>query len=83
MTKLGKDTNYNLTKVDKNILEAVKNPHQDVNYAISFSCPEFTSICPITSQPDFAHIIIDYVPKDKILESKSLKLYLFSYGRPK
>ncbi len=79
MSKLGKETKYNLDAPDLAILEGVANPHEDVDYAISLTCPEFTSICPITSQPDFAHIIIDYVPKDKILESKSLKLYLFAY----
>ena len=62
---------------DKNILEKVTNPKVDVNYAIRFTCPEFTSICPVTSQPDFAHIIIDYVPNKYIVESKSFKLYLY------
>ncbi len=79
MNFLGKKTTYQFDKVDKKILEKVKNPHQDVDYAISFSCPEFTSICPITSQPDFAHLVIDYIPDESIVESKSLKLYLFSY----
>ncbi len=79
MSKLGKDTNYNLSKPNAEILEAVKNPHQDKNYAINLSCPEFTSICPVTGQPDFAHLIIDYVPGESLIESKSLKLYLFSY----
>ena len=79
MKSLGKKTAYQLGNVDKKILEKVPNPHQDVDYAISFSCPEFTSICPITGQPDFAHLVIDYVPEKSILESKSLKLYLFSY----
>ncbi len=76
---LGQKTIYQLSKVDGKILESVKNPHLDVDYAIRFSCPEFTSICPITGQPDFANIIIDYVPNKEIIESKSLKLYLFSY----
>ena len=79
MKSLGKKTSYQLGNVDKKILEKVPNPHQDVDYAVSFSCPEFTSICPITGQPDFAHLVIDYVPEKSILESKSLKLYLFSY----
>lgn len=77
--KLGEKTVYQLNHPDKKILEGVENPHLDVDYAISFTCPEFTSLCPITGQPDFAHIVIDYVPSKKILESKSLKLYLFSY----
>lgn len=79
LKNLGNQTSYNLTKVDSKILEKVKNPHLDVDYAIRFACPEFTSICPITSQPDFAHLVIDYVPNQSIIESKSLKLYLFSY----
>jgi len=76
---LGQKTNYQFDQVDKSILQGVPNPHQDTNYAIRLSCPEFTSICPVTSQPDFAHIVIDYVPDEQIVESKSLKLYLFSY----
>ena len=76
---LGEKTVYQLNQPDKKILQAVDNPHLDADYSIKLTCPEFTSICPITSQPDFAHIIIDYVPKNKIVESKSLKLYLFSY----
>jgi 7-cyano-7-deazaguanine reductase len=76
---LGKKTTYKFDEPSQKILQAVENPHLDVDYAIRFSCPEFTSICPITSQPDFAHLIIDYVPSKKIIESKSLKLYLFSY----
>jgi len=76
---LGQKTKYNLSNPHLNILEGVKNPHTDIDYSIKLTCPEFTSICPITSQPDFAHIIIDYVPNQKIIESKSLKLYLFSY----
>jgi 7-cyano-7-deazaguanine reductase len=61
------------------ILEAVQNPHQDVNYVTRFSCPEFTSLCPVTGQPDFAHIVIDYVADEFILESKSLKLFMGSF----
>jgi 7-cyano-7-deazaguanine reductase len=76
---LGEKTQYQLDKPDNKILQAVANPHLDVDYSIRFTCPEFTSLCPITSQPDFAHIVIDYVPGESIIESKSLKLYLFSY----
>jgi 7-cyano-7-deazaguanine reductase len=76
---LGQKTEYNFEKTTKEILQKVKNPHLDVDYVVRFSCPEFTSICPITSQPDFAHLVIDYVPDKSIVESKSLKLYLFSY----
>lgn len=64
---------------DKAVLEAVNNPHIDVDYNVRFSCPEFTSLCPLTGAPDFAHIVIDYVPNKKILESKSLKLFLNSF----
>lgn len=61
------------------VLEAVDNPHTDVDYNIRFTCPEFTSLCPLTGQPDFAKFIIDYVPNKKILESKSLKLFMHSF----
>lgn len=60
-------------------LEVVKNPHPDTDYVARFTCPEFTSLCPVTGQPDFAHLVIDYVPGSSILESKSLKLYLASF----
>jgi 7-cyano-7-deazaguanine reductase len=76
---LGAKTDYNLNNPDKKTLQAVDNPHLDVDYSIKLTCPEFTSICPITGQPDFAHLVIDYVPDKKIIESKSLKLYLFSF----
>ena len=64
---------------DPTILEKVRNPKIGINYSIRFTCPEFTSICPVTSQPDFANIIIDYVPDKYIVESKSFKLYLLGY----
>ena len=64
---------------DAAVLETVPNPHQDTDYLIRFACPEFTSLCPITSQPDFAHLVIDYAPDDTIVESKSLKLFLASF----
>lgn len=76
---LGQETKYQLDKIDAKILQSVDNPHLNTLYSIRFSCPEFTSICPITGQPDFAHLVIDYVPGKKIVESKALKLYLFSY----
>ena len=76
---LGKKTEYNFEKPHQKTLQKVVNPHSDVDYAIRLTCPEFTSICPITSQPDFAHLVIDYAPDKSIIESKSLKLYLFSY----
>ena len=60
-------------------LETVPNPHTDADYLVRFSCPEFTSLCPVTGQPDFAHLVIDYVPAALIVESKSLKLFLSSF----
>lgn len=64
---------------DEAVLEKVANPQVGVRYVVRFTCPEFTSICPVTGQPDFAHLVIDYLPKDLIVESKSLKLYLGSF----
>ena len=61
------------------MLETFINKHQDNDYFVKFNCPEFTSLCPITGQPDFATITISYVPGEKMVESKSLKLYLFSF----
>jgi 7-cyano-7-deazaguanine reductase len=78
LTQLGKSSEI-AKSPEKAVLESVPNPHTDVDYLIRFTCPEFTSLCPITGQPDFAHIMIDYVPAKKMIESKSLKLYLFSY----
>jgi 7-cyano-7-deazaguanine reductase len=60
-------------------LERVPNPHPGKLYAVRFTCPEFTSLCPLTGQPDFAHLVIDYCPREWIVESKSLKLFLFSF----
>ncbi len=64
---------------DAAVIESVPNPHPKTNYVVRFTCPEFTSICPITGQPDFAHLVIDYVPDARLVESKSLKLYLASF----
>ena len=61
------------------VLERVANPHPRLRYLVRFAAPEFTSLCPITGQPDFAHLVIDYVPDAWIVESKSLKLYLASF----
>lgn len=60
-------------------LESVPNPHPDADYVVRFTAPEFTTLCPITGQPDFAHFVIDYVPGRSIVESKSLKLFLGSF----
>lgn len=64
---------------EKAFIEKVPNPQQGAKYLVRFTCPEFTSLCPITSQPDFAKLVIDYVPGDYLLESKSLKLFLGSF----
>jgi len=61
------------------VLDRVANPHIDTYYVARFTAPEFTTLCPITGQPDFAHIVIDYVPAKWLIESKSLKLYLNSF----
>ena len=61
------------------LLESVENPQADVDYLVRFTAPEFTSLCPMTGQPDFAHLMIDYIPDTRLVESKSLKLYLGSY----
>lgn len=61
------------------ILETFKNKHPENEYLVTFTCPEFTSLCPKTGQPDFAKIVINYIPREDMVESKSLKLYLFSF----
>ena len=68
-------------KADYNpeILETFENRHPDMDYMVKFNCPEFTSLCPLTGQPDFAAIYINYIPDIRMVESKSLKLYLFSF----
>ena len=64
---------------EKAVLERVPNPHPDTVYAARFTQPEFTSLCPVTGQPDFAHLVIDYCPRKWLVESKSLKLYLGAF----
>ncbi|MDR3436188.1 preQ(1) synthase [Telmatospirillum sp.] len=64
---------------DQAVLETVRNPHLGTLYVVRFTAPEFTSLCPITGQPDFAHLVIDYVPDELLVESKSLKLFLASF----
>lgn len=61
------------------VLDYPPNPHPDTTYLIRFVAPEFTSLCPVTGQPDFAHLVIDYVPGERIVESKALKLFLGSF----
>ena len=64
---------------DPNLLESFVNKHPGNDYWVKFNCPEFTSLCPITGQPDFATLYISYIPGERMVESKSLKLYLFSF----
>ena len=64
---------------DEATLETVANQHPETLYLVRFTCPEFTSICPVTGQPDFAHLVIDYAPRERLVESKSLKLFLGSF----
>ncbi|MCR4898158.1 MAG: preQ(1) synthase [Acholeplasmatales bacterium] len=78
LKNLGKKTNYEFD-YNPNVLEKFENKHQENDYFIKFNCPEFTSLCPITGQPDFATIYISYIPDKYCVESKSLKLYLFSF----
>lgn len=67
------------TEYSPSILETFINKHPENEYLVTFNCPEFTSLCPKTGQPDFATIIINYIPRERMVESKSLKLYLFSF----
>jgi 7-cyano-7-deazaguanine reductase len=76
--QLGRPTSIPASPAEA-VLERVPNPHADTLYAARFTAPEFTCLCPITGQPDFAHFVIDYVPKAWLVESKSLKLYLASF----
>lgn len=75
---LGDKTVYP-TEYDPSVLESFENRHQQRDYFVKFNCPEFTSLCPITNQPDFATIYLQYIPDVRMVESKSLKLYLFSF----
>lgn len=79
ITLLGNKENKYSYDYDPDILEVFENRHKNNDYFVKFNCPEFTSLCPITGQPDFATIYISYVPDIYMVESKSLKLYLFSY----
>ncbi len=78
LKQLGKNSPIPATP-EKAKIEKVPNPHKGTAYAVRFTCPEFTSLCPLTGQPDFAHLVIDYIPKDFLLESKSLKLFMHSF----
>jgi 7-cyano-7-deazaguanine reductase len=78
LTQLGTSSEIP-TSPDQAVLETVRNPHLGTLYLVRFTAPEFTSLCPITGQPDFAHLVIDYVPDELLVESKSLKLFLASF----
>ena len=79
VTKLGSAKTVYADRYDPAVLETFVNKHPDRDYWVTFTCPEFTTLCPMTGQPDFATITIQYVPDAKMVESKSLKLYLFSF----
>ena len=78
LTQLGRKT-VPPASPDDAVIETVANPHAGSAYLVRFAAPEFTTLCPITGQPDFAHLVIDYVPAKRLVESKSLKLYLGSF----
>ncbi len=78
LDQLGKPSPIPATP-DQARLETVANPHPGTAYLVRFSCPEFTSLCPVTGQPDFAHLVVDYLPDRRLIESKSLKLYLAAF----
>ena len=79
VTRLGNQKAVFADKYTPSLLETFVNKHRDADYWVTFTCPEFTSLCPVTGQPDFATITIQYVPDVRMVESKSLKLYLFSF----
>ena len=78
LTQLGRPSTLPETP-EAAVLETVPNPYPGMLYLVRFTCPEFTALCPLTGQPDFAHFVIDYAPEATILESKSLKLYLGAF----
>ncbi len=79
LTLLGSGQTEYADDYSPEVLEVFMNKHPENDYFVKFNCPEFTSLCPITGQPDFANLVISYVPQEKMVESKSLKLYLFSF----
>ena len=79
VTLLGNQKTEYLTDYAPEVLETFVNKHPENEYLVTLDCPEFTSLCPKTGQPDFGHIIIRYIPAEQMVESKSLKLYLFSF----
>ncbi|MFA7051546.1 MAG: preQ(1) synthase [Kiritimatiellia bacterium] len=79
VTRLGSNGTAYADRYDPALLETFVNKHTDTDYWVTFTCPEFTSLCPVTGQPDFATLTIQYIPDVRMVESKSLKLYLFSF----
>ena len=79
LTLLGNTGTTYSTDYDPTLLETFENKHPQRDYMVTFRCPEFTTLCPITGQPDFATLYINYIPNERMVESKSLKLYLFSF----
>lgn len=79
VTLLGNQGTKYPTDYSPEVLETFVNKHPEREYLVTFNCPEFTSLCPKTGQPDFAKIVIQYIPRERMVESKSLKLYLFSF----
>lgn len=79
VTLLGEKKTVYPTDYAPEVLETFINKHQENDYLVTLNCPEFTSLCPKTGQPDFAKIVINYIPNERMVESKSLKLYLFSF----
>jgi 7-cyano-7-deazaguanine reductase len=78
LTQLGRPVGLPASPAEAK-LERVPNPRRDAQYLVRFTCPEFTTLCPLTGQPDFAHLVLDYVPRAWLVESKSLKLFLGSF----
>ena len=79
VTLLGNQGTTYSSDYNPGILETFENKHLDNEYVVTFNCPEFTTLCPKTGQPDFGHLYISYIPRERMVESKSLKLYLFSF----
>ncbi len=79
VTLLGNQNTSYVFEYAPQVLEAIDNLHSNRDYFVKFNCPEFTSLCPKTNQPDFATIYMSFIPDKKLVESKSLKLYLFSF----
>lgn len=79
LTLLGNKKTVYKSDYAPEVLETFPNKHPQNDYLVTFNCPEFTTLCPLTGQPDFAKLVINYIPNIKMVESKSLKLYLFSF----